>query len=101
VNGKPCNEIESGIYACEINVWGPIQSFLVEVESPNFEQATKTVSNIHVSNTILYAVIGLAIVLTAAFFVLRKKRNQQKREAASSGTASNVRLLSIKSRELE
>jgi len=101
VNGKPCNEIESGIYTCEINDWGPIQSVLVEVESPNFEQATKTVSNIHILNTILYAVIGLAIVLTAAFFVLRKKRNRQKRESASSGTSSNVRLLSIKSRELE
>jgi len=59
------------------------------------------VSNIHVSNTILYAVIGLAIVLTAAFFVLRKKRNRKKREPASSDTPTNVRLLSIKSGELE
>jgi len=101
VNGKPCNEIESGIYTCELTDWAPIQSFLVEVEYPNFEQATKTVSNIHVSNTILYAVIGLAIVLTAAFFVLRKKRKQQKREPASSGTPSNARLLSIKSRQLK
>jgi LPXTG-motif cell wall-anchored protein len=99
VNGKPCNEIESGIYTCEINDWAPIQSFLIEVKSSNFEQATKTISNIHVSNSILYSVIGLAIVLTAAFFVLRKKRNRQKREPASSGTPSNVRLLSIKFRE--
>jgi hypothetical protein len=101
VNGNPCNEIESGIYTCEINDWTPIQSFLVEVESPNFEQATKTVSNIHVSNAILYAVIGSAIALTAAFFVLRKKRNRKKRESESSGTSSNVRLLSVNFREHE
>ncbi len=77
VNGKPCKEIESGVYACEINVWSPFQGFLVEVEYPDFEQATKTVSNIHVLNTILYVVIGSPIVLTAAFFVLKKKRSQK------------------------
>ncbi len=101
VNGKPCKEIESGVYACEINGWGPFQSFLVEVEYPDFEQATKTVSNIHVSNTILYVVIGSAIVLTAAFFVLKKKRSQKKRETESSGMPSNVRLLSIYFRKIE
>ncbi len=101
VNGKLCKEIESGVYACEINGWGPFQSFLVEVEYPDFEQATKTVSNIHVSNTILYVVIGSAIVLTAAFFVLKKKRSQKKRETESSGMPSNVRLLSIYFRKIE
>jgi len=99
VNGKPCNEIESGIYACEINDWSPFQSFLVEVDYPNFEQATKPISNIHVSNTILYTVIGLAILLTAAFFVRRKKQSQQKRENVASGTPSNIRLLSINLRK--
>jgi len=101
VNGKPCTEIESGVYACEINGWSPFQSFLVEVEYPDFEQATKTVSNIHVSNTILYVVIGSPIVLTAAFFVLKKKRSQKKRETESSGMPSNVRLLSIYFRKIE
>jgi hypothetical protein len=101
VNGKPCSETDSGTYTCEISDWAPIQSFLVEVKSPDFEQATKTVSNIHVSNTIVYAVIVLAIVLTVAFFVLRKRRNRKKRELASSGAPSNVRLLSIKLGEVE
>jgi hypothetical protein len=86
VNGKACTEIEQGIYACEMNDWSPFQSFLVEVDYPDFEQATKTVSNIHVSNTILYVAIGSAILLTAMFFVLRKKRSQQKRETTSSET---------------
>jgi len=99
VNGEACTEIESGVYACEINDWSPLQSFLVEVDYPDFEQATKTISNIQVSNTILYVVIGLAILLTAAFFVLRKKRSRQKRETASSGTPSNIRLLSINLRK--
>jgi LPXTG-motif cell wall-anchored protein len=96
VNGKQCNEIEHGVYSCEISDdWSPVQSFLVEVDIPDFEQATKTVLNIHVSNTLLYVVIGLAIVLTATFFVLRKKRSKQKRETASSGTPSCTRLLSV------
>jgi hypothetical protein len=99
VNGKACNQIEQGIYGCEINDWGPFQSFLFEVDYPDFEQATKTVSNTHVSNTILYVAIGSAILLTAAFFVLRKKRKQQKRETASSGTPPNIRLLSVKLRK--
>jgi len=95
VNGKQCNEINSGVYACEINDWGPVQSFLVEVDYPDFEQATKTVLNFHVSNSLLYGVIGLAIVLTAAFFVLRRKRDKQKPETASSGEPSYARLLSV------
>ncbi len=94
VNGEPCSEIESGVYTCELTDWGPFQSFLVEVESPNFEQATKTVSNIHLVNTILYVIIGLAIVLPIGFFVLRKKRKRKKREHTSSDMSSNVRLLS-------
>jgi LPXTG-motif cell wall-anchored protein len=95
VNGKQCNEIEHGVYSCEISDWSPVQSFLVEVDIPDFEQATKTVLNIHVSNTLLYVAIGLAIALTATFFVLRKKRSKQKRETASSGTPSCTRLLSV------
>ena len=95
VNGKQCNEIDHGVYACEISDWSPVQSFLVEVDYPDFEQATKTVSNIHVSNTLLYVVIGLAIVLTAAFFVLRRKRGKQKPETMASGAPSYARLLSV------
>lgn len=94
VNGKPCSEIEPGIYTCELAGWSPFQSFSVEVESPNFEQATKTVLNVHVSNTLLYVAIGLAIVLPIAFVVLRRKRNRKKHEFSSSGMSSNVRLLS-------
>ena len=94
VNGEACKEIESGTYTCEVTDWGPIQSFLVEVESPIFERATKTVSNIQVLNAILYVAIGLAIVVPVAFVLLRKKRKQLKRESTSSGASSNVRLLS-------
>ena len=93
VNGKPCSEIEPGIYTCESTGWSPFQSFSVEVESPNFEQATKTVLNVHISNTILYVAIGLAIVLPIVFVVLRKRRNRKKRESPSLGMSSNVRLL--------
>jgi hypothetical protein len=97
VNGKACNQIGQGIYGCEITDWSPFQSFLVEVDYPDFEQATRTVSNIHVSNTTLYTVIGSAILLTAAVIVLRKKRRKQKPETVSSGTPSNIRLLSFNS----
>jgi len=94
VNGKQCEEIGYGVYAWEISDWGPVQSFIVEVDYTGFEQATKTVSNIHISNTILYVVIGLAIVLTAAFFVLRRKRSKQKRETNLQKNHSYTRLLS-------
>lgn len=71
VNGTPCDKIEQGTYACKINGWSPIQSFIVEAKSPNFEQTTKTVSKTQVSNTILYVAIGLAVVLTAGLFVMK------------------------------
>ncbi len=99
VNGKVCNEIEQGTYGCEINDWGPSQRFIVEADYPDFEQATKTVSNRHTLNTMLYVLIVLAILLTAAFFVLRKKRKQQKGETISSGTPPNIRLLSVNLRK--
>jgi len=99
VNGKACNLIEQGIYGCEIADWSPFQSFLFEADYPDFEQATKTVSNIHFLNTILYVVIGLAILLTAAFFVLRRKRRQQKPETVSLDASPNIRLLSANLRK--
>ncbi len=83
INGKPCSEIEQGTYACEIDGWSPIQSFLVEAKSANFEQNTKTVSSVHVSNTILYAGVASTIVLIITFFVLWRKRKQQKLESGA------------------
>jgi len=100
VNGKACNQIEEGIYWCEISDWSPSQSYLVEVDYPDFEQVTKTKSEIHVSNTILYLVIGLAILLTAAFFVLRKKAAKtKKRKIPFPSKPSNIRLLSVNLRK--
>ena len=99
VNGKACSQIGQGIYECEINDWSPLQSILFEVEYPDFEQATETVSTIHFSNTIFYVVIGSAILLTAAFFVLKRRRRQQKPETVSSGTPVNIRLLSVNLRK--
>jgi len=96
VNGQSCNEIEQGTYTCTIGSWSPLQSFLVEAESANFEQATKEVSSIQVSNTILYVIIGSAIVITVTFFVLKRKRNRQKIESDALGNLPNIRLLSIK-----
>lgn len=93
VNGETCKEIESGVYMKQLTDWSPFQSFLVEVESPNFNQATKTVLNLHALNTMLYMLIGLAIVLPLVFLVLRKKRNRKKRESTHSNMSSNTRLL--------
>jgi LPXTG-motif cell wall-anchored protein len=95
VNGKHCTEIESGVYACKISDWSPIQSLLVRANIPEFEQATKTVLNIHVSNALLYTGIGLPILLAAAFLVLRKKRRKQKPGTSSSCMISSTRLLSF------
>ncbi|PVX26782.1 MAG: hypothetical protein CW691_00270 [Candidatus Bathyarchaeum sp.] len=83
VNCKVCNETEPGTYTCTIDDRSPLQSFLVKVESLNFEQITQNVLAMHVMNTIVYIAIGSAVVLTAAFFVLRKKRSKQKRESGT------------------
>ena len=73
VNGNICNETESGVYACEIRDWSPLQSCLVEVEYPSFEQTTKTVINVHVSNMLLYVTIGLAAALTVTVALSKRK----------------------------
>jgi hypothetical protein len=95
VNGKSCNEIQSGKYSCEINDLAPIQNFLFEVAYPDLEEATKTQSNLHILNTLLYVVISFAILLPAAFFIIRKKRSQQKTTTISSVPNSNIRLLTV------
>jgi hypothetical protein len=77
VNGNKCNEIETGVYTSEIRDWNPLQSFIVEVEYPSFEQSTKTVVNVHVSNVLLYVAIGLAVALTVTVVVSKRKRNQK------------------------
>jgi len=82
VNGRICNQIEEGVYACELNDWGPFQNLVVEVDTPDFEQATLTSTNIHVSNAILYVAVVSAIVMLAAVVVLKRKRNK-KSETAS------------------
>jgi hypothetical protein len=82
VNGRICNQIEEGIYGCELNDWGPLQNLLVEVDTPDFEQATLTSTNIHVANAILYVVIVSAVVLLAAVVVLKRKRNKKSKSAS-------------------
>jgi hypothetical protein len=77
VNGNACTQTEDGIYMCELNDWGLLQNFVVEVDYPDFEQTTKTSSNLHVSNTLLYVAVGAAIVLVTAFFVFRRKRSRK------------------------
>ncbi len=95
MNGKQCNEIEPGVYACEISDWSPVQSYLITAVIPDFEQAKRTVLNIHVLNTLIYTLIALAIVLPIGIFILRKKRSKQGSYTASSGMSLNTRLLSL------
>ncbi len=101
VNGKACNEIEQGIYWCEISDWSPFQSYLVEMDYPDFKKETKTSSKIHVSNTILYMSIALTTLLIITFFVLRKKRRQKKHQTVTSDMPPNIRLLSFNLRKSE
>jgi hypothetical protein len=83
VNGKACTQTEDGVYMCELNDWGLLQDFVVEAKTPDFEQATKTSSTIHGSNTVLYVAIASAIVVVIAFFVLRRRQSRKNRETAS------------------
>jgi hypothetical protein len=73
VNGILCNETENGTYVCEIPNWEPTPTYVVNVDYPNFAQATRTVSGIHVVNTLLYLVVALAVVVTTVF-IFRKRR---------------------------
>jgi hypothetical protein len=94
VNGEVCSETEPGVYTYELTNWSPVQGLDVEVESPNFEQVTKNVLNVHFSNSVLYLVLGLAFALPFVFILLRKRRNRQPTEDRSSVMSlSAVRLL--------
>ncbi len=77
INGVISDEIESGVYVCELSVLSPIYNLLVEVEHPKFDSFVENVINLHVSNTIFYFSIGLALLLTATF-LFRKKEEYEK-----------------------
>ncbi|MFZ7136978.1 MAG: hypothetical protein ACOWW1_00950 [archaeon] len=74
VEGIICDELERGVYGCKLSNWSPLQSFNVEAQFADFEQATKTVSSLHVVNTLLYFVIALLIVVAVAFFMYKRRK---------------------------
>jgi hypothetical protein len=74
VDGTICTELERGVYACKLSNWSPIQSVNVEADFRTFEQVTKTVSSLHVVNSLVYFVIGLLIVAAVAFFMYKQKK---------------------------
>jgi LPXTG-motif cell wall-anchored protein len=77
VNDKPCTETEPGTYTCTLEGgFSPIESFDINATVANFEQTTVTVSSIQFSNTILYTLIGAAVLLLTIFFVKKRKRRQ-------------------------
>ncbi|MCW4034992.1 MAG: hypothetical protein NWF03_06470, partial [Candidatus Bathyarchaeota archaeon] len=77
VNDVKCTETEQGVYAYEVDDWGPVPTFLVKVEYPNFGVTTKTVSDIQALNSLMYLVFGLAIVVIIVFVIKRKKGTKQ------------------------
>ena len=77
VDDVVCTEIEQGIYLCRVSGWGPIQSVHVEADFTNFEQTTKTETNVHIVNTVVYVAVGLLIILLVAFFVFKRKTKQK------------------------
>ena len=74
VDGTLCNELERGVYVCKLSNWSPLQSVNLAAEFADFEQATKTVSSLHVVNSLLYFVIGLLTVLAVVFFMYKRKK---------------------------
>jgi len=69
-----CDELEPGVYTCKLSNWSPIQSVNVEAEFADFGQTTKTVSSLHVVNSLVYFIIGLLIVVAVAFFMFKRKK---------------------------
>ena len=83
VNGNVCSEIESGIYACEIRDWSPLQSIFVEVGYPEFERAERNLLNVHVSNMLLYVTIVLAGFISVTIIVSKRKQRSKKLEKST------------------
>jgi hypothetical protein len=78
VNGKTCTETEKGIYACTLDGFGPFERFIIEADFANFEKATVSVTSIQFSNTLVYTLIGTAVLLIVIFLRVKIKKKKIK-----------------------
>ena len=78
VNGKICTETEKGIYTCTLGGFNPFERFTIEADFANFEKVTASVTSIQLLNTLVYTLIGTAILLTILFLYIKIKRRKQK-----------------------
>lgn len=78
VNGKPCTETEKGKYTCTLDGFGPFERYIIEADLTNFEKATESVTSLQFLNTLVYSLIGIAILLIVIFLRLKIKRRKQK-----------------------
>jgi len=80
VNGKLCEEIEPGVYECEISTWNPYPSVTVHVEHSSFPRATKIVSTAHTMNAILYLslfIIGTSLAALLVVYVYTRSMRRR------------------------
>ncbi len=77
VNGKICNETGYGTYEIELDELSPIQNYFVEVDAPLFGQETKNAINVHMVNTIVFAVVVAALMIVV--WLLRRHKSKQVR----------------------
>ncbi len=74
VNGKMCEEVESGVYEVEINSWSPYQQMTVETDVLDLAGETWASSSFHVMNLILYVALVVAVIVVVFVFLKLRKR---------------------------
>ncbi len=75
VNGKQCEEIESGVYQTRIVSWSPIEQLTVTADDDGLLNETWTTSTFHVMNTVLYLALAAAAIIITVVLLKRLRRN--------------------------
>ena len=76
VNGKPCTEIESGLYETVIASWSPFEQLIITADTDGLLGETWTISAFHVINSVLYLALAVAVVIIVVFLLKRLRPSQ-------------------------
>lgn len=77
VNGKVCEETDSGVYETPIASWSPIEQLTVTADDDGLLNETWTTSTFHVMNTVLYLALATAAIILVVFLLKRLRHSSQ------------------------
>jgi hypothetical protein len=75
VNGKLCEDVESGIYETLTVSWSPYEQLTVTADAAGLPEETLTISTFHAMNTLLYLALAIAAIVIALFLLRRLRRS--------------------------